>query len=264
MADLKIPGELEVFRTAVTALLMRLDKALQQQKQFTADASHELRTPLAVAKSTLQVARTRDRDIGQYRRAIDETLEDLARMERLIQQLFILARMDADELVSQAVPVRLDVFLMKLAGTFDSRASRMGGRVVCEALPAVGVRGNEDLLIQLFSNLLGNAVEHGPAGGTIRVTLRAGTAGDCAVCIQDEGGNIPVEVLGRLFDRFYRADASRERATGGAGLGLAIARAIARHHGGDVAITSDRVSGTRVCVRLPQVAASEPIAATAG
>ena len=252
LADLQVPRELETFRNAVTELLARLDGAVRQLKQFTADASHELRTPLAVAKSTLQVARTKDRDVGEYKRAIDETLDDLARMERLIQQLLILARVDADEPAGQAADLRLDELLATLARTVGAPASGAGGKVVCEDLPPVRIRGDQELLAHLFGNLLDNAIKHGPAAGTVRVTLAEGPETDCTVCIHDEGGTIPAEALGHVFDRFFRVDPSRDRTTGGAGLGLAIARQIARQHGGDIAIDSHPSCGTRVSVRLPR------------
>ena len=252
LSDLKVPRELEAFRRAVEELLRRLHKAMQHQKQFTADASHELRTPLAVAKSTLQVARTRDRDLDGYKRAIDEALEDLGRMERLIHQLLALARMKEGEALAGPADLRLDELLRGLAQTLDARASQTGGKVVCETMPAVGVRGEKELLRQLFDNLLDNAIAYGPRGGTVRIALSDGSQTDCTVTIHDEGGHIPAESLDRLFDRFYRADSSRSRATGGAGLGLAIAREIARRHGGDIDITSDPARGTVVRVRLPR------------
>ena len=252
LSDLEVPSELEVFRGATVELLGRLHKAMQHQKQFTADASHELRTPLAVAKSTLQVARTRDRDLDGYKRAIDEALDDLGRMERLINQLLALARMEEGEAFAEPADLRVDELLRGLAQTFNAKASQTGGEVVCETMPAVGVRGEEGLLLQLLDNLLDNALAYGPRGGTVRITLSDGSQTDCTVTIHDEGGHIPAEALDHLFDRFYRADSSRSRATGGAGLGLAIAREIARRHGGDIDITSEPARGTAVRVRLPR------------
>jgi len=249
--DLDPPAELTPFLAALRTLLARLDRFLQQQKQFTADASHELRTPLAVAKSTLQAARARPRAPGEYAEAIDETIRDLDRMERLIAQILALARMDESQQPPPPQKVALHDLLGSLARTFDARAAAGGGRVVADNLPATFVPGDADELEQLFGNLLDNALVHGPAGGTVRVELAHEAAGTCAVSVHDEGGGIPPEAIARLFDRFYRADPSRTRATGGAGLGLAIARQIARRHGGDIAITSRPADGTRATVRLP-------------
>ena len=141
----------------------------------------------------------------------------------------------------------------ELAQAFDEKASETGGSVVCENLPSTRVRGEEGQLNTLFSNILSNAIEHGPSGGTVRVTVEHGSDGYCTACIHDEGGGIPVEAIGHLFDRFYRVDSSHSRATGGAGLGLAISREIARWHGGDITIESNPGTGTLVTVRLHRI-----------
>ena len=252
LLELGAPIELVPFVEALKEMLGRLGKVLHQQRQFTADVSHELRTPLSLAKSTLQAARTRDRDISAYKEAIDETLSDLDRMEQLIGQLLLLARTGESQGIAQAKDAALDGMLRELAQVFDARASEAGGSVACDDLPATLVRGDEEQLAQLFSNLLDNAIKHGPVGGTVRVTLEHDSDKGCIVRVQDEGGNIPQEALPHLFDRFYRVDSSRARATGGAGLGLAIAREIARRHGGEIDVCSSPSAGTRFCVRLPR------------
>ena len=247
----KVPEELRPFVRALTAMLSRLNSVLQQQRQFTSDAAHELRTPLAGAKSTLQAAQMQQRQADEYRQAIHDALEDIARMERLIGQLLVLARMD--EVGGQQTvtgEVQLDVLMGELAETYDEKARQSGGRVILAESSATIVRGDLDELIRLFSNVLDNAIRYGPPGGTVRITLRCAPDGYATVCIHDEGGNIPPETLPRLFDRFYRVDHSRSNSTGGAGLGLAIARQIARRHNGDVSITSSPDYGTLVSIRL--------------
>jgi len=251
LEDVRAPSELGPFIASVSEMLARLNQVLERQRQFTADASHELRTPLALAKSTLQAARTRPRDPAAYRQAIDETLGDLDRMERLMCQLLVLARMDESDRAPEAADVPLDAVLARVAAEGGAAAVQAGSRVVLEAAPPLRVRGSEEQFVQLFGNLVENAVVHGPPGGPVRILLSDEGNGRCAVCIHDEGGAIPPEVLPHLFDRFYRSDASRTRTTGGAGLGLAIAREIARRHGGDIVITSSPATGTRVVVSLP-------------
>jgi signal transduction histidine kinase len=252
LSDLRAPSELAPFIAAVAELLSRLDRALRHERQFTADASHELRTPLALAKSTLQAARTRDRTTAEYQQAIDETLTDVARMERLISQLLSLARIDETSGLPEAADVPLDAVLTHVTADLADLASRRGVKIEIGPLPPTLVRGSEEQLVQLFSNLVENAIVHGPQGGTVRVTLAHEADRDCAVSVHDEGGAIPPEILLRLFDRFYRADNSRTRATGGTGLGLAIAREIACRHGGDIVITSSPATGTRAVVSLPK------------
>jgi signal transduction histidine kinase len=173
-------------------------------------------------------------------------------MDRLITQLLILARMDETDGLAEAAEVPLDAVLARVAADLEGSASRRGVRIEVGPLPPTLVRGSEDQLVQLFGNLVENAIIHGPQAGTVRVALSHEADRACTVSVHDEGGAIPPEALPRLFDRFYRADGSRTRATGGAGLGLAIAREIARRHGGDIVITSSSATGTRAVVSLPK------------
>jgi len=246
----KVPTELRPFVRALTDMLERLNGVLQRQKQFTSDAAHELRTPLTSAKSTLQATQMQQRDPDEYRRAIDNALEDVARMERLIGQLLVLARMDEVNGPTATAEVELDVLLGELAETYDQRARQAGGKVNLEESSATTVRGDLDELVRLFSNILDNAVRYGPPGGAVRVALKCGPDGYATVYIRDEGGNIPPDAMPHLFDRFYRVDQSRSCSTGGAGLGLAIAQEIVRRHNGDILVTSSPDSGTLVSIRL--------------
>ncbi len=249
---LKVPEELRPFAAALTDMLSRLDKVLQQQKQFTSDAAHELRTPLAVVKSTLQAAQMHQRKADEYKHAIDDTLKDVARMERLIEQLLVMARLDETDKQIAMTELQLDLLLRELAGIYDEKMSRSGGRAILEEPPATTVRGDSDELIRLFGNILDNAVRYGPSDGTVRITLKCEPDNCVTVCVHDEGGNIPPEALPHLFERFHRVDHSRSSSTGGVGLGLAIAQEIARRHNGDISITSERSSGTLVSIRLPR------------
>ena len=250
LEDLHPPAELRPFVDALGNMLARLDAAMRRQTEFTGDASHELRTPLASAKSTLQAAVSRPRQAEQYRQAIEETLGDLDRMDRLIRQLLALARMDESDSPWQHRQLRLDELLADLAAAANAALPAGRARVICTDMPATTVRGDADELAQLFRNLIDNALGHGPHDGIVTMSISAGDDSSVAVAVHDEGGLIPHEALGRLFDRFYRADPSRASATGGTGLGLAIVREIVRRHHGQVEITSTPATGTTVTVRL--------------
>ena len=253
MHNPKVPMELEPFVTALSKMLARLDKVMSQQRQFTADASHELRTPLALIKSTIQTTRMRDRDVTEYKQAMDDILKDIQRLEKLITELLSLARLNETDILADMSSVSLDALLHNLGEIFDSRASQKGGKVLYEEFPSVEVRGNEDELVQLFSNLLDNTIQHGPPNGTVSISLQEEPEGYVTVCIHDEGGHIPPEALPHLFERFYRVDSSRCKATGGTGLGLAIAKEIVCRHAGEIEITSSPAAGTSVLIRLPKL-----------
>lgn len=247
-----VPIELQPFRSALEGMLVRLDKAVQQQTQLTADVTHELRTPVAIMKSTLQTLRMKTRTPAEYQEGVDDALRDVDRMEQLVAQLLTLARLDVMDEVVRPTEVRLDVLLQSLQEIFDARAERQGARVVLVNGGAVSVCGDETELRQLFSNLLDNALRHGPARGIVRITLLEGPESWATVGVHDEGGAIPPESLPRLFDRFYRVDPSRSQTYGGVGLGLAIARQIVQRHHGTITVTSSARTGTEVVVRLPR------------
>ncbi|HPC97153.1 MAG TPA: HAMP domain-containing sensor histidine kinase [Sedimentisphaerales bacterium] len=248
----EVPAELRPFKSALESMLLRLNKTLQQQEQLTADVAHELRTPLAIMKSTLQALRMQPRTAAEYEEGVDDALLDVNRMEQLVGQLLTLTRLDAQDELPDPTEVRLDVLLKSLAEAFRDRAARQGATVTWTDGPASSVRGNETELRQLFSNLIDNALRHGPRTGDVQITLTEDTGPQVTVCVHDEGGAIPPEKLPYVFDRLYRVDPSRSQAGGGAGLGLAIARQIVRRHQGTIAITSDPSTGTSVTVQLPR------------
>ena len=246
----KVPKELSPFIEALNDMLSRLDRVLQQQKQFTSDAAHELRTPLSLIKSTLQTTQMLQSEQERYQAAINDSLEDIDRMEKIIRQMLILARLDEVELDKTHEEVQIDVLLKELAETFDKKMKISDGKVIFEEHPEVIIHGNIDELIHLFSNILENAAKYGPANGTISISLKSESDNYIIVTIHDQGGEIPNESIPHLFDRFYRVDPSRSPKTGGAGLGLAIAREIALRHNGDISITSNPDKGTFVTIRL--------------
>jgi len=247
-----VPTELRPFVDAVRGLLGRLGVEIDKQKQFTGDAAHELRTPLAVAKSTVQLALQQDRHAGEYRQALGETLEDLERMEQLINQLLCLARLDASEDPTPVENVRLDKVLRDLADALTPRL-RGGQQIVVDDLPEVVISGDIEQIERLFGNILDNAVQHGSEEGTIRVQLVAQPGGACTATIHDGGGSIAPDAWELVFDRFFRTDKSRSRRNGGTGLGLAIARQITLRHGGGIRLRSAPGEGTDLIVEFPCV-----------
>ena len=246
----RTPQELKPFVRAVSDMLARLARALAEQKRFVSDASHELRTPLSIARSTIDAARVKDRTPAEYRKALDEVREDLDRMAAMIEDLLVMARLDETPPAPGAETFDLADLIEDLAGPYTANLAREGGRLTLELRHAT-IRGDQAQVRRLFSNLLDNAARHGPTGGAVSVSITQVEAGAVQVSVHDEGGHIPPEALPHLFDRFYRTDQSRARATGGVGLGLSIAREIALRHGGDIAVMSSPELGTIFSVTLP-------------
>jgi two-component system OmpR family sensor kinase len=200
-------------------------------RQFVADASHELRTPVAAVSAYAELfergADSRPDDLVRVMRGIRG---ETSRMGHLVDDLLLLARMD-ERLPIEHIPVDL----VALAGEAVEAARTVGPdwTVTLRAERPVEVVGDRARLRQVFDNLLGNVRAHTPPGTTARVTVTT-EADQAVVTIRDDGPGISAEEAGRLFERFYRVDASRSRASGGAGLGLSIVAAIVEAHRGTV------------------------------
>ncbi|MGI8474953.1 MAG: sensor histidine kinase [Thermomicrobiales bacterium] len=239
-------------------MLDRLSATFAGQQRFIADASHELRTPLTAIQGNIDVL-SRQAEAGAIPPDdLAETLEDLrresGRMNRLVEDLVTLARSGA--ISSGDVRLRL-VSLDEVARDALRTASSLGSgqRFSLESSAAPIVEGDHDQLVRALVILLDNAIRHTAADDAIEVRIVPG--GDrIAVSVTDTGRGIAPEDLPRIFDRFFRADASRERRTGGAGLGLAIAQAIADAHGGEIDVVSAVGAGSTFTLRLPPAAAN--------
>ena len=242
----------EVGRLARTfdEMIARLDNAFRRQRQFTADASHELRTPLTAIKGQIDVALQRRRDPAAYRQALQVVNEEVDRMMRLLGSLLTLARADAGQIPLAFEAVSLPDVVGAAVEQVRPAASERGIELQLVSSPAVTLRADEDLLLQLLLNLLDNAAKYTPAGGQVTVGWNV-DAGQVELWVRDTGIGIASEHLPHLFDRFYRVDRARSRAEGGAGLGLAISRWIAEAHGGSISVESAPGRGSTFAVTLP-------------
>jgi heavy metal sensor kinase len=241
--------ELRSFIQAWNRMLERLALAMQQQHRFTADASHELRTPLAIVKSTLQCARTRKRSISSYETSIDQSLEDLARLEHLIEQLLMLARLDDISTQYEHTTIDLENLVDEVCEQFRDFVKQHGDVLKWDSCHAE-VMGSRDQLKRLISNFLDNAIKFGPAGGAITVVVTC-SAETVNVRVHDEGGSIPSENHKHIFDRFYRIRNAGAQAAAGSGLGLALAKEIVTKHRGTISVDSYPGVGTDFTVILP-------------
>jgi heavy metal sensor kinase len=246
---LPVGAEDELGRLATTfnALITRLQRAFERQRQFTADASHELRTPLAIIRAITSQKLLRTRDPADYERALSQIDEAAAYMTRLAQQLLVLARADAGQVLLERE--RLD--LTELLEHIVAQVAEASGRPApIRAAGAVYVEGDPLRLTELFLHLIENATKYTPPDGIIEVMVERAAA-NAHVVVRDSGAGIPPEHLPHIFERFYRVDKARAREEGGAGLGLAIGRWIAEAHGGSILAESEPGRGTTMIVTLP-------------
>jgi heavy metal sensor kinase len=245
--------ELDQLSATMNGMLDRLATHLEQQRTFVANAAHELRSPLAAMRTALEVALERERSPAEYRELFGDLIEECTGLGILINHLLLLAEGDAGLLHADG-QVRLDDLVQRAADMFQGIAEQRGVSLQVKAPEPVTIRGNRVHLREVIHNLIDNALKFTPDGGSVGVELSA-PAGSPQVQmrVRDTGIGIPPEDLPKVFERFYRADKSRQRdqPTGGNGLGLSICQAIVRSYGGQISIESTLGKGTTVTVSLP-------------
>jgi two-component system, OmpR family, sensor kinase len=234
----------------VEAALARRHASEARLRTFAADASHELRTPLAAIRGYAELARRQPEPLpAEVAHALSRVESESARMSALVEDLLLLARLDAGRPLESA---SVDLTRLAIDAASDARAAGPDHRWQLE-LPdgPVLVRGDEHRLYQVLANLLSNARVHTPAGTTVTVAAAAVPGADGAeLTVTDDGPGIPDELQPGLFERFVRGESSRSRASGGTGLGLSIVAAVVAAHHGTVRVTS-RPGKTRVTIWLP-------------
>ena len=244
-------NELEQVALALNQAFDRLHQAVENERRFTADASHELRTPLATISAEIEWALARPRTAHEYRRCLDTAQRAANRMRRVVERLLTLAHADAGAAALQRAPVGLAPVVNDAVGIVKPLAEQKRVTIETRLDPATVVR-DRDRLTDLATNLVSNAVRYNRDGG--RVSIEVWPDGeDACLRVADTGTGISAEDLPRVFERFFRADKARTADSGGAGLGLAIAKWIVEAHGGRIACTSTAGHGTEVLVRLPRL-----------
>ncbi|HYL38785.1 MAG TPA: heavy metal sensor histidine kinase [Bryobacteraceae bacterium] len=243
--------ELQRLSETWNGMLARLEAAVGRLSQFTADASHELRTPIALIRTTAELALRRERPAETYREALRQIVAESERMSRLVEDLLLLARADAGLPGLPLERIELTPLVRDVCeqGEVLARARQLDLSAEVPEEP-VYVRANDPALRRLLLLLLDNAVKYTPAGGRITVTVGSDGSGS-TVAVSDTGIGIPESALPHVFERFYRADQSRHRDSGGAGLGLSIAKWIAERHHASLEVESESGRGATFRVRFP-------------
>ena len=227
----------------------RLEAAFARQQQFTSDAAHELRTPVSVMLTQTQTALNRDRSPAEYRETVEACQRAAQRMRRMIESLLELARLDAGQEGMKRMRFDLSQTARDCVESIRPLAGERGVRIHCD-LPPFECVGDPEQIERVITNLLTNAIQYNKENGEVRVTT-AQRDGGAILTVSDTGQGIAAEDLPHIFERFYRTDKSRSGASGHAGLGLAIAKAIVEAHGGAIEVSSQPGIGSTFAVRLP-------------
>jgi two-component system, OmpR family, heavy metal sensor histidine kinase CusS len=242
------PRELASLAAEFDAMLQRLEDSFRHLSQFSADIAHELRTPINNLMGEAEVALRRERSSEEYARVIASSLEEYHRLAELIDSLLFLARAENADLSLQKTWFQVGDELGQLLSYHELQATE--SEVKLSLSGDAQLFADSTLFRRAISNVVTNALKHTPAGGHVRVEVYPQPA-SVKIVIQDDGEGIPAEHLPRLFDRFYRVDASRTTSLAGTGLGLAIVKTIMDLHAGSVTIESELGRGTLVRFVFP-------------
>jgi len=242
--------ELDRLAKTLNDMLGRLDDAFHQMRQFSADASHELQTPLTILKGEMEVALRSQRSPEEYQRVLKSGLEEIDRINHLVDGLLLLARADAGVLRMDLSPVELKQLLQEICEQMRIVADDHSISLHASLPETVSVPGDREHLRRLVLNLVDNAIKYTPAGG--KVTLSLQSDNDWAsLKISDTGIGLSGDEQQRIFSRFHRATETRSRDERGIGLGLSIARSVAEAHGGRIQVESTPGQGSTFTVCLP-------------
>ena len=228
-------------------------RSLERAKTaFVSDVSHELRTPLTTIQSAVGLLeRARDRLDPLEHRALQLADQELRRIRGMVEELLTLAQMDSWQYQLEVGPTDLGRVVQTAIESVKPKAERFGIEICFDDADEHRCVCDAQKLYQVFLNLLDNAITYSEAGARVDITIEESDA-SLTVEVKDTGVGIPEEELGQLFERFYRVDKDRSRATGGSGLGLAISKQIVEMHGGDISVESEVGVGSAFVVRIPK------------
>jgi signal transduction histidine kinase len=245
---LPVPGtgdELARLASTLNSMLDRLQEALERERRFVDDASHELRTPLTTLRGEIDLALARSRTAPQLEASLRSLQEDVDRLQRLAEDLLVLARARGGRIPLRRVPTPLNELVTRSIRAVAGRARDAGIEVSSDAT-SEQINVDPERVEQALRNMLENAVRYTPGGGSVHIAASQAT-GMAQFLVEDSGPGFPPYLLGAAFDAFARGDG--EGAGNGAGLGLTIVRAVAEAHGGS-ATAENTSSGARVILTL--------------
>lgn len=244
VTDMEFVEMIEVFNQ----MLERLERSFVQASRFSADAAHELKTPLAILQGELEQTLQQVESGSQVQQSLSNMLDEVRRLSGIVRKLLLLSLADTGQMSLHRVEVNLSKLLMEMPEDIELLAPHL--KVQTEISPGLCIWGDRDLLTQILQNLLSNAIKYNLPEGWIKI-LAHQQEKTVSISISNSSKDIPTNDSERIFDRFYRGDPSRTRKVDGVGLGLSLAREIARFHGGDLTLDPTPSGWTTFTLSLP-------------
>jgi signal transduction histidine kinase len=250
---LQIKGEDELAELgkAIQTLARDLEYLKKERNEFLASISHELRTPLTYVKGYADIARRPNMEEEERNRYLSIIYEEAEHMQKMVKDLFELAKMDQHSFQIHKEPTNLCSFLKKLYDKMHPAFQAKKMSLVYQCEKNITVHIDQKRFEQVMMNLLDNALKYSDQGSTVSIDVRT-EKNNIVMIVSDEGRGIPEEDLPHIFERFYRVDKSRSRTSGGTGLGLAIVKEIVEAHGGSIYAASEYGKGTNMIITLPE------------
>ena len=242
--------ELDRLAKTINDMLDRIDSAVQEMRRFSADASHELQTPLTILKGEMEVALLKQRSPSEYQQVLDSGLEEIDRINKLVEGLLLLARADVGALKLDLQPVDVAQLSHQLCNNLQPHAQQHDIELSSEALHSVVVDGDELQLQRMLTNLIDNGIKYTPSGGHVSVAVENGDQ-VALIRVKDSGLGFSREEAEKVFERFHRTSQARQQNSRGSGLGLSIARSIALAHHGNIVVESEPGVGSTFVVSIP-------------
>jgi two-component system, OmpR family, sensor kinase len=246
--DLSSDDELGRLAAVLNDMLARLERSFGAVRQFSGDAAHELRTPLTILKGEIEVALNSSDAPDEIRQALASCLEEVERLNSVVEDLLLMARMEGNALSARPTRVNLAEVLEDVAPALSELAARAGNSCTVSPAPPLWIEGYDSLIFRLVFNLAENAIKYTPAGGKIEIMLQQQNS-SAVLEVKDDGPGIAPDAQEHVFDRFYRGDPAREGS--GTGLGLALVRSVVHLHQGDIRVFSALGEGSCFRVVLP-------------
>lgn len=241
--------ELYVLSETINDLVARIESAVEREKQFTSDASHELRTPLAVVKGTLEVLKRKPRSREEYEEKIDFCLKELDRINRLVDQLLLLARFESQTHMLKRELVNINALFFEVTSRYSQSITEKDIKIDLAMADEVNIRTDEYLLSIIIDNLIGNAIKYTEKGKHLK--LSAGHRDTSFIVIQDSGIGMAELEVEKVFRAFYRSKDAAFPDPGGSGIGLSIVKRLCDLLGIQIDIRSKKGEGTRVVLHFP-------------
>jgi len=245
-------GRDEISRLAQTfnTMIGRMEDSIQRLRQFTANESHALRTPLTILKGETEMALRQSRTGKEYQQTLASNLEEINRISKIVDNLFILSKADLGEVRLEMKPVQLDSLVAETVSQMEVLAQLKQLKLTLDRNDSSIMTGDRDRLRELLLNLIENAIRYTPSGGAIAVSLSREEK-EAIITVSDTGIGVPEEEIPKIFDRFYRSSDAQAMNPKGSGLGLSICQWIVMSHGGQIDAESKLGKGTTFAVRFP-------------